>query len=131
LVKWNFWSNAFVAILALGSRPRQGFTRVRAKSEPGSHISCSWECKRMWGNEPSHSQMSSHFGSSNPNGFPNLQRAIAGVKTHWIEMFIISLKRSCNVDIWNEFASLIWTLKTQVMAKRRVKSQIGSLTPNH
>jgi hypothetical protein len=25
----------------------------------------------------------------------------------------------------------IWTSKTQVMAKRRVKSQIGSLTPNH
>ncbi len=25
----------------------------------------------------------------------------------------------------------IWTLKTQVMAKRKAKSQIGNLTPNH
>jgi hypothetical protein len=25
----------------------------------------------------------------------------------------------------------IWTSKTQIMAKRKVRSQIGSLTPNH
>ncbi len=34
------------------------------------------ECER------SHSQVNSHFGNWNPNGFPNLQRAIARVKTH-------------------------------------------------
>ncbi len=28
-----------------------------------SWISCSRECKRMWENEPSHSEVSSHFGS--------------------------------------------------------------------
>ncbi len=28
-------------------------------------------------------------------------------------------------------ALLIWTFETQVMAKRRVESQIGSLTSNH
>ncbi len=26
---------------------------------------------------------------------------------------------------------LVWTFKTQVMAKRRARSQIGSLTPDH
>ncbi len=36
-----------VATLALGSRPRQGLAKVWAKNEPESHISCSWECKRM------------------------------------------------------------------------------------
>jgi hypothetical protein len=41
-----------VVTLALGSRSRQGLEKVRAKSEPGSHISCSQECKRMGENEP-------------------------------------------------------------------------------
>jgi len=41
-----------VPTLALGSRPRQGLTKVRAKNEPRSHISCSRECKRVQGNEP-------------------------------------------------------------------------------
>jgi hypothetical protein len=36
-----------VATLALGSRPRQGLAKVQAKSEPGSHISCSQECKKV------------------------------------------------------------------------------------
>jgi hypothetical protein len=44
-------STLFVATLALGSRPNQGFAKVWAKSELGSHISCSRECKKVWGNE--------------------------------------------------------------------------------
>jgi hypothetical protein len=36
--------------------------------------------------------MNSHFGSWSPDGLSNLQRAIAGVKTHWIEEFLISSK---------------------------------------
>ncbi len=86
----------YFATLALGSgsRPREGLAKVWAKSEPGSHISCSWECKRVGGNEPPHPQMNSHFGSWTPNGLPNFQRAILGVKTHWIKMFVISLERS-------------------------------------
>jgi len=108
-----------VATLALGLQARQGFAKARAKIKPGSHISCSWECKRVWGNEPSHSQVNSHFGSSSPNGFPNFQRAIIGVKTHWIEKFLISLESSWNLDVWNGLASPIWTPKTQIMAKKR------------
>jgi hypothetical protein len=53
----------------------------------------------MRGNEPSHSLMNSHFGSWSPNGFSNVQRAIAGVKTHWIEKFIISLESSWNLYV--------------------------------
>jgi hypothetical protein len=53
----------FVTTLALGSQPRQGLAKVWAKKELGSHISCSRKCKRMWVNEPPHSQMSSHFGN--------------------------------------------------------------------
>ncbi len=61
-----------VATLALGLQPRQGLAKVRAKSDPGNHISCSQECKKVGGNEPPHSQVNSHFGSWNPNGLPNL-----------------------------------------------------------
>ncbi len=74
--------NITIATLALGLQPRQGLAKVWAKGEPKNHISCSWECKRARENEPPHSQMSSHFGSWNPNGLPNLQRVIAKVKTH-------------------------------------------------
>jgi hypothetical protein len=70
-----------VATLALGSWPRQGFAKVRAKSEAR-------KCGRMGKNEPPHSQVSSHFGSLNPNGFPNFQRIILGVQTHWIEDYL-------------------------------------------
>jgi hypothetical protein len=44
-----------IATLTLGSRPRQGLAKVQVKSEPESHISCSQECKRVLGNEPTHS----------------------------------------------------------------------------
>jgi hypothetical protein len=50
------------------------------KGSPGitSHVLGSvGECEI----EHSHSQVSSHFGSWNPRGLPNLQRAIARVKT--------------------------------------------------
>jgi hypothetical protein len=36
-----------VATLALGLQPSQGFAKVWAKTELGSHISCSQECKRV------------------------------------------------------------------------------------
>jgi hypothetical protein len=64
-----------------------------------SHISCSQECKRVWGNEHSHSQANSHFGSWNFGGFSNFQRMIVGVKTHWIEKFLISLEIFWNFDV--------------------------------
>jgi hypothetical protein len=44
------------------------------------------------GNEPSHSQVNSHVGSWSPNGLPNLQSAIVGVKTHRFEELFISLE---------------------------------------
>jgi hypothetical protein len=70
------------------------------------------ECMKVWKNEPSHSQVSSHFGNWSPNGVPNFQRTIVGVNTHWIEEFFISLERFWNVDIWNGFAWPIWIIKT-------------------
>jgi hypothetical protein len=36
--------------------------------------------------------MGSHFENWNFDGLSNFQRAIVGVKTHWIEEFLILLK---------------------------------------
>jgi hypothetical protein len=43
-----------VVTLALGSRPRQGFTRLQAKREAESCTTYSRECEKVWGNEPWH-----------------------------------------------------------------------------
>jgi hypothetical protein len=43
-----------VATLTLGSRLKQGFARLWAKREAGSHTTYSWECEKVWRNEPSH-----------------------------------------------------------------------------
>jgi hypothetical protein len=48
--------------------------------------------------------VSSHFGSWNPNGLSNLQRAIPWVKNNWIREFLISLENSWNIDVENGFA---------------------------
>jgi hypothetical protein len=42
--------------LALGSQPKQGkgLQRWGPRRKPGNHISCSHECRRMWGNSFPH-----------------------------------------------------------------------------
>jgi hypothetical protein len=42
--------------------------------------------------KPSHSQVSSHFESWSPDGLPNFQGKISGVRTHWIEELFLSLE---------------------------------------
>jgi hypothetical protein len=54
---------------------------------------------RECADEDSHSQVSSHFGNWSPNGLPNLQKAITGVKTPRIEIFFISLESYSSVDV--------------------------------
>jgi hypothetical protein len=54
------------------------------------------ECEGMNTHTP---QESSHFGSWTPDGLPNLQKVIVGVKTHWIEELFISLESSWNIDV--------------------------------
>jgi hypothetical protein len=74
-----------VVTLALGSRPRQKSLKGIGQEE----------CE----NEDSHSQVSSPFGSWSPGGLPNLQRAIAKVKTPCIKELFISLKSYWSVDV--------------------------------
>jgi hypothetical protein len=53
-----------------------------ATRESRSHF---WECGKMWGNKPTHSQVDSHFGSSSLDGLPIIQRVVWKIKIHWIE----------------------------------------------
>ncbi len=66
-----------------------------------------------------------------PPGLPSVQSSTARPKTPCIEVFLMSLERSSNVDIENGLALAIRTSAAQVMGKRRARSQTGSLTPDH
>ncbi len=46
-------------------------------------------------------------------------------------MFFISLENYQSINVENELAWTIWTSVAQVMAKRKVGNQTGSLTPDH
>jgi hypothetical protein len=69
------------------------------------------------------------FGS--PSGLPKVQSSIARVKTPFIGAFFISLESYQSVNVENGLSWAIWTSATLVMAKRKVGSQIGNLTPDH
>ncbi len=62
---------------------------------------------------------------------PKISEFDCRVKTPCIRCFFISLKSYRNVDVKNGFACAIWTFVAQVMAKRKVGSQIGNLIPDH
>jgi hypothetical protein len=71
------------------------------------------------------------LGLGSPPGLPKFQSSIVGLKTPCIGVFFISLKSFQSVDIKNGLAWAIWTSTTQVMTKRRVRSQTNNLTPDH
>jgi hypothetical protein len=53
----------------------------------------------VWGNEPTHFQVDSHFGSWNPYGVLNFQKSISWVKIHWIKKFLIPLENFLNENV--------------------------------
>jgi len=76
---------------------------TKAKVWKGANRECnlgvSFAFLGVWGNEPTRSQVDSHYGSWNPYGIPNFQRGISGVEIHWIKKFLIPLEISWNVDV--------------------------------
>jgi hypothetical protein len=83
-----------------------------AKRKPGSHISCSHECKKVWGSEPSHSQVNSPFVSWSPKWIPRSSEHDCKGQNPlvWRFFYIIGklLKLRClkwarftHLDIWN------------------------------
>ncbi len=71
------------------------------------------------------------LGLRSPPGLPKLQSSIIGIKTIWIGVFFISLESYQSVNVKNDLAWAIWTSISQIMAKRKARSQTGNLTPDH
>jgi hypothetical protein len=65
---------------------------LRARKKLGNEGKCE-------GMNPHTPKGTSTLGIWSLNGFLNLQRAIAKVKTQWIEELFISLKISWNLDV--------------------------------
>jgi hypothetical protein len=60
----------FVATLTLGLRPRQRVGRWQAKKKTRESLHMPSGVQRVWGHEPSHSQVNSHVGSWIPERTP-------------------------------------------------------------
>jgi hypothetical protein len=120
-----------VATVALGSWPRQGLARVRAKREAReSHFMLLGVQKivREWTlTLPRELPL---WESESGWTLKFLERDCKSQNSlDWGVLYIIGKPR--NVDVWNRLAWPIWTSETQVMAKRKAESQIGNLTPDH
>ncbi len=123
--------NIVVTTLTLGSRPRQGLARVRAKREAQeSHL-------MLLGVQKSVREWTLTLPSELP--FWELE-------SQWTPKFLEGNFRGQNSLNWKvpyvignllEHRCLKWahiticTTKTQVMANRKVESQVGNLTPDH
>jgi hypothetical protein len=113
-----------VATLTLGSQPRQGFAKVRAKRRAR-------ECGRVWEwtftlpNELSFWELESRWSPEISENDCKGQNP-----SPWRVFYIIG-KNYWNVNVQNGFTWPIWTSATQVMAKRKAGSQTSNLTPDH
>jgi hypothetical protein len=85
---FDLWMSKSVATLALGSRPRQGVARLRAKGKPIVMPHALGSARECVGIDP-------HTPKGTPTlgvGVPHFQSMISGVKTHRIEKLFISLE---------------------------------------
>jgi hypothetical protein len=93
-------------------RSRQGVARLWAKRKTQESHHMLPRVQRVWGNEPSHSQVNSHVGSWSPKWSPkSSKRNCRGQNLmHWKVIYIIGKlsKRRClkwalitHLDIWN------------------------------
>jgi len=82
----------FITTLALGSWPRQGFARLRAKRKLESEGKCE-------GMNPRTPKRASILGVCSPSGLPNFQITITRIKTQWIKKLFISLESYWNLDV--------------------------------
>ncbi len=96
---FKFFVKRYVVTLVLGSRPKQGLARVQAKREARQ---AHFMLYRMQGNMREWTlTLPSEFPlwKLESDGLPNFQRAIVGIKTHWIKKFLIILESSQNLDV--------------------------------
>jgi len=77
----------------------KGLQRCGPRGKLKNHILCFRECKRVWGNEHPHSQVSSHFGSRSSDGLLNFQITITRSKPIGSKSFVYHYKSSWNLDV--------------------------------
>jgi hypothetical protein len=82
--------------LATKARACKGVGRAGSLEVTSHAPGSAKECKGMSPHTPKWTPI---LGIWVSNGLPNLQRAITGVKTHWIEAFLISFESSWNLDV--------------------------------
>jgi hypothetical protein len=103
-----------VTTLALGSRPKQGVARLRAKRETREALHMLLGVQRVWGNEPSHSQVNSHVGSWSLERTPGfLERDCKGQNSlPWGVLYMIGKLLKCKCLKWARIAHLdIWNTR--------------------
>jgi hypothetical protein len=110
-LKWARMAH-FVATLALGSWPRQRGCKGAGQEEARSHITYSRECKKVWGSEPSHSQVNSHVGSwsfertpesleRDCRGQNSLPRGVLYIIRKQLKRRCLKWDRMAHLNIWN------------------------------
>jgi hypothetical protein len=99
---------SFVATLVLGSRLRQGVARLRVKRDTRESLHMFLGVQRVWGNEPSHSQVNSHVGSWSPKKTPEfLERNCRGQNSSpWRVFYIIRKILKCRCLKWARISHL-------------------------
>ncbi len=103
--------NQVVTTLTLGSQPRQGLTKVRAKNEFRSHISCSQECKRVWGMNPTlpnelplwelESQWTPEFSEGDCRGWNSLDWEVPSIIGKLLKHWGLKWARMTHLGFWN------------------------------
>ncbi len=103
--------NYIVATLALGSWLKQGFARLWAKKEAMSHTTYSWECERVWGNEPSHPQgvpfwelefrWAPEFSEDDCRGQTSMAWCVPYIIGKLLKFRCLKWARIAHLDIWN------------------------------
>jgi hypothetical protein len=102
----------FPTRLWLLSRPRQGVARLRAKRETRESLHMLPGMQRVWGNEPSHSQVNSHVGSLSPERTPkfskrncmaqdSLPRSVLYILGKLLKFRCLKWARIARLDIYN------------------------------
>jgi hypothetical protein len=100
-----------VATLALGLRSRQGVVRLQAKRKTRESHHMLPGVQKVWGNEPSHSQVNSHVGSWSHKWIPkSSERNCRGQNpSFWRVLYIIGKLLKCKCLKWAHIAHLdIW-----------------------
>ncbi len=127
----NLMPLQLVATIALGSWPNKRVARVRAKRKVRESHHMLSRVQRVWGNEPSHSQVNSHVRSWSPKRTPQSSKHDFKRENPWPSrvLYIIGkiLKHRCLK--WARIAHLhIWNTNYD---KIKAGNQTDILTPDH